>query len=76
LEREIAQAIVNATHGETCAYSDATRTNVEVTVSVVKPDFVANRFRTTRRFSQADSLSSILTQRREKMKLPQVYEPL
>jgi Ohr subfamily peroxiredoxin len=35
LEREIAQAIVNATHGETCAYSNATRNNVEVTVSVV-----------------------------------------
>src|SRR5258705_10584899 len=35
LEREIAQAIVNATHGETFAYSNATRSNVEVTVSVV-----------------------------------------
>ena len=35
MEREIAQAIVNATHGETCAYSNATRSNVEVTVSVV-----------------------------------------
>ena len=35
LEREVAQAIVNATHGATCAYSNATRTNVEVTVSVV-----------------------------------------
>src|SRR5258707_6701543 len=35
LEREIAQAIVNATHGETCAYSNATRSNVEITVSVV-----------------------------------------
>ena len=35
LEHEIAQAIVNATHGETCAYSNATRSNVEVTVSVV-----------------------------------------
>src|SRR5258705_9605166 len=35
LEREIAQAIVSATHGETCAYSNATRSNVEVTVSAV-----------------------------------------
>src|SRR5467141_5179377 len=35
LEHEVAQAIVNATHGETCAYSNATRSNVEVTVSVV-----------------------------------------
>ena len=35
LEREIAQAIVNTTHGETCAYSNATRSNVDVTVSVV-----------------------------------------
>ena len=26
LEREVAQAIVDATHGETCAYSNATRT--------------------------------------------------
>jgi len=25
LEREVAQAIVDATHGETCAYSNATR---------------------------------------------------
>jgi Ohr subfamily peroxiredoxin len=38
LEREIAQDIVNATHGATCAYSNATRTNVEVTVRVVYPD--------------------------------------
>src|SRR6202047_4963034 len=35
LEREIAQAIVNATHGETCAYSNATRGNVDVTINVV-----------------------------------------
>jgi osmotically inducible protein OsmC len=35
LEREIAQAIVNATHGETCAYSNATRSNIEVAVNVV-----------------------------------------
>src|SRR5579863_9165482 len=35
LEREVAQAIVDATHGETCAYSNATRHNVEVTVNVV-----------------------------------------
>ena len=35
LEREVAQAIVDATHGETCAYSNATRGNVEVTLNVV-----------------------------------------
>ncbi len=35
LEREVAQAIVDATHGETCAYSNATRGNVDVTVNVV-----------------------------------------
>ena len=35
LEREVAQAIVDATHGETCAYSNATRGNVEVTVNVM-----------------------------------------
>src|SRR5258705_14012466 len=35
LGREVAQAIADATHGETCAYSNATRSNVEVTVSVV-----------------------------------------
>jgi osmotically inducible protein OsmC len=35
LELEVAQAIVDATHGETCAYSNATRGNVEVTVNVV-----------------------------------------
>jgi lipoyl-dependent peroxiredoxin len=35
LEREVAQAIVDATHGETCAYSTATRGNIEVTVNVV-----------------------------------------
>src|SRR5450631_3650742 len=29
LEREIAQTIVDATHGYTCAYSNATRSNVE-----------------------------------------------
>jgi osmotically inducible protein OsmC len=35
LEREVAQAIVDTTHRETCAYSNATRGNVEVTVNVV-----------------------------------------
>ena len=35
LEREVAQAIVDTTHGETCAYSNATRGNVEVTLTVV-----------------------------------------
>jgi Ohr subfamily peroxiredoxin len=35
LEREVAQAIVNTTHAETCAYSNATRGNIEVTVNVV-----------------------------------------
>src|ERR1700676_2725033 len=38
LEREVAQAIVDATPAETCAYSNATRSNVDVTVSVVYPD--------------------------------------
>jgi lipoyl-dependent peroxiredoxin len=35
LEREVAQAIVDATHGETCAYSNVTRGNVHTTVNVV-----------------------------------------
>jgi lipoyl-dependent peroxiredoxin len=35
LEREVAQAIVDATHGKTCAYSNATRGNVDVTLDVV-----------------------------------------
>ena len=35
LEREVARVIVDVTHGETCAYSNATRGNVEVTVNVV-----------------------------------------
>ena len=35
LEREVAQAIVDATHGETCAYSNATRGNIEVTLDLV-----------------------------------------
>ena len=35
LGREVAQAIVDATHRETCAYSNATRGNVEVTVNVL-----------------------------------------
>jgi osmotically inducible protein OsmC len=35
LEREVAQAIVDATHGETCAYSSATRGNIDVTLNVV-----------------------------------------
>jgi lipoyl-dependent peroxiredoxin len=34
LEREVARAIVDATHGQTCAYSNATRGNIEVTVDV------------------------------------------
>ncbi len=35
LEREVAQAIVDVTHAETCAYSNATRGNIDVTVKVV-----------------------------------------
>src|SRR6201997_2809748 len=35
LEREVAQAVVNATHGETCAYSNATRGNIDVTLNLV-----------------------------------------
>ena len=35
LDREVAQAIVDATHRETCAYSNATRGNIDVTVNVV-----------------------------------------
>ena len=35
LDREVAQAIVDATHEATCAYSNATRGNIDVTVKVV-----------------------------------------
>jgi osmotically inducible protein OsmC len=35
LEREVAQAIVDTTHSETCAYSNATRGNIEVSLNVV-----------------------------------------
>src|SRR5882724_6628851 len=34
LEREVAQAIVDATHDVTCAYSNATRGNIDVTLTV------------------------------------------
>jgi lipoyl-dependent peroxiredoxin len=35
LDREVAQAIVDATHEATCAYSNATRGNIDVTLKVV-----------------------------------------
>src|ERR1700738_1989127 len=35
LERKVAQAIVDATHDATCAYSNATRGNIEVSLNVV-----------------------------------------
>ena len=35
LESEVAQAIVDATHREICAYSNATRGNIDVTLNVV-----------------------------------------
>src|SRR3981189_3360857 len=35
LEREVAQAIVDATHGETWAYSNPTRGNIDVTLNLV-----------------------------------------
>ncbi|MCU1338206.1 MAG: organic hydroperoxide resistance protein [Bryobacterales bacterium] len=35
LEREVAQAIVDTTHSEICAYSNATRGNIEVSLNVV-----------------------------------------
>jgi osmotically inducible protein OsmC len=35
LEREVAQAIVDATHQATCAYSNATRGNIDVAVKLV-----------------------------------------
>jgi osmotically inducible protein OsmC len=34
LERGVAQAIVEATHDTTCAYSNATRGNIDVTIKV------------------------------------------
>jgi osmotically inducible protein OsmC len=34
LDRDVAQAIVDATHSETCAYSNAIRGNIEVTLNV------------------------------------------
>lgn len=36
LERDVAQAIVDTTHSETCAYSNATRGNIEVALNVVE----------------------------------------
>jgi organic hydroperoxide reductase OsmC/OhrA len=35
LEREVAQTVVDAAHGETCAYSNATRGNIDVTVNLI-----------------------------------------
>jgi len=35
LEREVAQAIVNVAHSQTCGYSNATRGNVDVTLNLV-----------------------------------------
>src|ERR1700694_1363020 len=35
LERDVAQAIVDTTHSETCAYCNATRGNIEVTLNVM-----------------------------------------
>jgi organic hydroperoxide reductase OsmC/OhrA len=35
LDREVAQAIVDAAHNETCAYSNATRGNVDVVINLV-----------------------------------------
>jgi organic hydroperoxide reductase OsmC/OhrA len=35
LEREIAQAIVDDTHSKTCAYSNATRGNIDVTIDLL-----------------------------------------
>jgi len=38
LERVVAQAIADATHDTTCAYSNATRGNIDVTVKWCEPD--------------------------------------
>jgi organic hydroperoxide reductase OsmC/OhrA len=35
LEREVAQAILDAAHDETCAYSNATRGNVDLVINLV-----------------------------------------
>jgi organic hydroperoxide reductase OsmC/OhrA len=35
LEREVAHEIVDTTHGETCAYSNATRGNIDITVNML-----------------------------------------
>ena len=35
LEREVAQALVDAAHHQTCPYSNATRGNIDVTVNLV-----------------------------------------
>lgn len=34
LEREVAQAIVDAAHGQVCPYSNATRGNIDVTINL------------------------------------------
>jgi osmotically inducible protein OsmC len=35
VEREVAQAVVDATHGKTCAYSNATRGNIDVSINLM-----------------------------------------
>jgi osmotically inducible protein OsmC len=35
LEHEVAQSIVDTAHGQTCAYSNATRGNIDVILNVV-----------------------------------------
>ena len=35
LEREVAQSIVDTAHGRTCAYSNATRDNIDIEINVV-----------------------------------------
>ena len=47
LEREVAHANMGATHGETRAYSNATRGNFDVTLNLVKAGPVAGRFTRT-----------------------------
>jgi osmotically inducible protein OsmC len=39
LECQVAQSIVDATHDETCAYSNATRGNIEVRVNVAVQEY-------------------------------------
>src|ERR1700722_17864110 len=73
LEREVAQAIVDATHGETCAYSNATRATSTSPSTWCRPDLEQTVLQELRRTMTSILMQTWSTQMSEHAHVDGVY---